>query len=249
MRALRAFRKYGHQANSHDLLKAAALLLMVLDHLGTYFFPEHEVLRVLGRGAAPLFLFLVGYNKQYTIKKSLIAYAALLSAFEFIWLGQIFLQNILWLIIVTRLFLKWYAKKIRYDTYDATATVFAAMVLWPLTFWFAEYGTEGVLFAVVGLWCAHRGASARLRIFLIASAIAWYFFIQGTYWFTFSGTDWATLIGMMSFLGYSFFRYRFHSFARLPKPIATPIKIAGRYSLEIYVAHLMLFILLSSYSS
>jgi hypothetical protein len=56
--------KYGSQANSHDWLKAIAILLMVVDHTGVYFFPDDYLFRFIGRFSFPIFFFLIGYTYQ-----------------------------------------------------------------------------------------------------------------------------------------------------------------------------------------
>ena len=56
--------KYGTQANSHDWLKAIAILLMVVDHVGVYFFPDEYLYRFVGRFSFPIFFFLIGYTYQ-----------------------------------------------------------------------------------------------------------------------------------------------------------------------------------------
>ncbi|KPJ90082.1 MAG: hypothetical protein AMJ53_14895 [Gammaproteobacteria bacterium SG8_11] len=56
--------KYGTQANSHDWLKAIAILLMVVDHTGVYFFPDEYLYRFVGRFSFPVFFFLIGYTYQ-----------------------------------------------------------------------------------------------------------------------------------------------------------------------------------------
>ena len=56
--------KYGRQANSHDWLKAIAILLMVVDHTGVYFYPDIDLFRFVGRFSFPIFFFLIGYTYQ-----------------------------------------------------------------------------------------------------------------------------------------------------------------------------------------
>ena len=56
--------KYGIQPNSHDWLKAIAILLMVVDHIGVYFYPAEYWYRFVGRFSFPMFFFLIGYTFQ-----------------------------------------------------------------------------------------------------------------------------------------------------------------------------------------
>lgn len=51
--------------NLYDYLKVLAILSMVLDHIGYYLFPEILELRLIGRLAFPIFLFLVGFNGSF----------------------------------------------------------------------------------------------------------------------------------------------------------------------------------------
>lgn len=50
------------ESNYQDFLKTIAIITMVIDHLGLYFFPEYEIMRVIGRVSMPIFCFFVGYN-------------------------------------------------------------------------------------------------------------------------------------------------------------------------------------------
>ena len=81
---------------------------MVIDHLGDYFFPDIQAFRAIGRAAMPLFMFLVGTTKNFKVTRELLAAALLVSAWEALWLQQAAFQNILWVIILTRLGLSWY---------------------------------------------------------------------------------------------------------------------------------------------
>lgn len=51
--------------NLYDYLKVVAILTMIVDHLGYYLFPEVLELRLIGRVAFPIFLFLVGFNGSF----------------------------------------------------------------------------------------------------------------------------------------------------------------------------------------
>lgn len=48
------------------MLKLIALLLMVLDHLGYFFFPDQEWMRAVGRLAMPIFAFAIARGFYYT---------------------------------------------------------------------------------------------------------------------------------------------------------------------------------------
>ena len=49
---------------SYDFLKAVAVLLMVIDHVGFYFYPDQQWFRVFGRLCVPIWFFLIGYARS-----------------------------------------------------------------------------------------------------------------------------------------------------------------------------------------
>ena len=68
----------GKQTNYQDLLKLGAIVTMVVDHLGGYFFPEMMALRVVGRYAMPIFGFFVGYNFKNSVNFYILFYGVIL---------------------------------------------------------------------------------------------------------------------------------------------------------------------------
>ena len=59
--------------NSNEL-KIIACIFMFIDHLGYFFFPDNEILRIIGRLAMPLFALFIAEGAYYT--KNKIAYLA-----------------------------------------------------------------------------------------------------------------------------------------------------------------------------
>ena len=57
---------------SYDILKTFAVLTMIIDHIGLYFFPDEMWWRVIGRLSFPVWLFLIGYAQSRDIPKLLI---------------------------------------------------------------------------------------------------------------------------------------------------------------------------------
>lgn len=47
-------------------IKMIAVITMVIDHVGLFFFPEHEILRYIGRIAFPLFAWLIANGAYHT---------------------------------------------------------------------------------------------------------------------------------------------------------------------------------------
>ena len=88
---------------SYDLLKALAIILMIIDHMGYYFSPDEMWFRVLGRLCVPIWFFLIGYAKTTEIPVRFWG-AAVLVALSALVTGQYVLPfNIIFTIIIVRL--------------------------------------------------------------------------------------------------------------------------------------------------
>lgn len=54
---------------SGNQLKLIALIAMTLDHIGAYLLPQHQILRIIGRLALPVYAFLIAEGCHYTRNK------------------------------------------------------------------------------------------------------------------------------------------------------------------------------------
>ena len=66
------------RCQKYDELKAPAIILMIIDHIGLFYLKDYEFLRLIGRGSAPIFFFLVGYSNSTKINNNLVIWAILL---------------------------------------------------------------------------------------------------------------------------------------------------------------------------
>ena len=72
------------QVDNTDLLKATAILLVAIDHFAIYFVdtqPLENWLEVLGRLAAPVFFFLIGFATSRTVPISWLVLGCILMVF------------------------------------------------------------------------------------------------------------------------------------------------------------------------
>ncbi len=85
---------------SGSTLKILACLFMIIDHVGLTFFPEHDIFRILGRLAFPLFAFFIAEGSRYSkhkLRRFLLIFAIGLAFFAFYYVydgslyGNIFL--------------------------------------------------------------------------------------------------------------------------------------------------------------
>lgn len=151
---------------NYDLLKLLALLAMTLDHLGAYLYPDTPELRVIGRAAAPMFCFLVGWNRSYRWRTELLVAAVMVSGLNFLY-GAIFPLNILWVILLGRLLMDWLDRRARPE--QVRAIVFAALVWLPLVGFVLEYATVGLLWMLWGRQQRNHPGSRASAIYAAAA--------------------------------------------------------------------------------
>jgi len=134
--------------DSWDVVKLVALVLMAIDHTGYFFYPDDNWLRAIGRGTAPIFLFLGGYAGSYRFKWDLLILALLMSISDLLLAGHLRPQNILFNILLCRLLLGWmerHGKKINHP-YEW----FFGCMAWLATNFLFHYGSFGMVFAICG---------------------------------------------------------------------------------------------------
>ena len=149
---LKQLNKYG-VVNSYDLLKAIAVITMIIDHLGAYFYPDFELLRVIGRLSYPLFAFCAGYNQKYNFEISLLGYALLMTMGNIIigvdHLFDLLHGSILFSIII-----------LRYSMRFIIPSLFKNLFLWFFVLWFLSipsyllfsYGSAAELWVFVDIY-------------------------------------------------------------------------------------------------
>jgi len=133
--------------NSWDLVKLLGLALMLVDHIGLFFFPDELWLRAIGRSAAPIFLFLGGYASSYRLRWDLVILGILLTVSNTLVAGHFVLLNILLTIVICRLILGW--RESKGGIVQPFAWYFVAMA-WIISLAIIQYGSFGLLFALCG---------------------------------------------------------------------------------------------------
>lgn len=145
-------------ANTEDLWKLAALVLMTLDHIGDYLFPEQLWWRVVGRAAFPIWLFFVGYHMAAAQPASFLAmprqapwllvFTGWVFALDAIGSRELLPLSILFTILLVKLALS--HEKVQAFVLERPfllcglcALAFPIGYLW-------EYGAMGLLFAALG---------------------------------------------------------------------------------------------------
>lgn len=232
---------------SYDLIKFLALIIMIIDHLGAYFFPEDIWWRVIGRAGLPVWFFLVGYARSQEISKPLIVGALILVGANLV-LGQYsFPANALVSIIIVRLVLD---KLCSFGFASVEKLIyvffFLGILSLPSGFLF-EYGSIAILLAMFGYCVRNSEKIAISNLTKVIFSILVMTFSTFLQIITFNlGTfeSIGCILGM-GFFGVILFFFKPAEYPRLtnitPSFMKNMITFGGRYTLEIYVIHLVLF--------
>lgn len=207
---------------------------MGIDHVGHYLLSDAPLYRLLGRGAAPLFFFLIGYTQKLHHPHRVLGLGLLLTFVNSFFLERPFLNILIafWGIqsLLTIVQANWSTKE--YSFWFFLLTVLHIPIASSL-----EYGTWGLLMASAARLFAtcHRHAFAFLGYSLLL------YFLWESALFGFLHSE-SILIGFgLLCLGLYllFTHYRPQVISFIPSWGALPFLCLSRYSLEIYVIHLL----------
>ena len=134
--------------NTYDALKILALVAMTVDHAVMYLMPEQEMLHLIGRLAAPIFCFLIGWNLQYRFRGALLVAAILASVTDVVFDGAVLPLNILWAILFGRMLLQWMERR-GVAWHPIVLIVTCAIWLYP-SLYVVEYGSMVLLWMLWG---------------------------------------------------------------------------------------------------
>jgi hypothetical protein len=142
------------KSNYQDFLKLLALICMVIDHLGLYFFPEVMVARSIGRYAMPIFCFFAGYNFKDTPRIKILFYGILLYCFSrFLISEELSVANILISIFLGQNYI-WFFQKLSERHWQSFGTSYFHIIIlasmWGLTHNYIEYGTLSIAIMLIG---------------------------------------------------------------------------------------------------
>lgn len=230
---------------SYDLLKALALILMVADHIGYFFFPEDIWWRVVGRLCVPIWFFLIGYANTREIPR-LFWVAGGVVAFSTLAAGEyLFPLNIIFTLILARMSVDWlFVHALR--NREAFAGMFFLLFLLSIpTLLVVEYGTLGLLFTLMGVLRRRRdmiSAPGWMVPVFVAASMAGYILMQSMLLPTLSAAQFGVFLGGMIAVCLVLYRFQPRCFEaisvkRFP-PVAV-LQIMGRRTLEIYALHLI----------
>ena len=174
-----------NRPNLYDYLKILALVTMIVDHVWFLFYPDMEILRVIGRFAFPVFLFLVWYNHSYRFQSRL-------------WIRGVILQIWLWLAARQGYIDLWYANillgiwatRVLLSRVQRQRQLALELLLFALALVYAsqsqyivDFGTLLIVFGL--LWYQARTYRAKILMYLaiVWSVVYHILFMQEMYWF------------------------------------------------------------------
>ena len=233
---------------SYDFLKTAAILLMILDHVGYYFFPEDLWFRSIGRMSAPIWFFLIGYARSRDIGPRMWIGFAVLALSQWVVGAAMLPVNILGTMILFRLILDpvmAHIEKHPKTLYPLTALLFVIALPTALA---VEYGSVAMLVVMAGYMTRNRESlpldERSYMTFCVVAAVA-YVLYQVKMFFAFSTLQ--EITAGMGIVGVVILMTGFRPYAypalteKLPAFVSAFFRLCGRRSLEIYVLHLLVF--------
>ncbi len=238
------------ELTSYDLLKALAIILMVIDHTGHHFYPDDMWFRVIGRLCLPIWFFLIGYAKTTEIPNKLWA-GGIIVTMSAIFSGQYLLPlNILFTIIVLRIMRASVVLRCFYSA-DGMRGIFLILVF--LTFPTAilfEYGSITMLFVLIGYALRNKDELAKdidlqyIKIFAALSFLAFYI-LQGINLPHISEAQALFMFAGFTVIGFMLWNFRPAKYVDADRYIAPSIikviQFMGRRTLEIYIGHILIF--------
>jgi hypothetical protein len=236
--------------NSYDIAKFLAIFVMIIDHLGFFFFPEYPVLRGVGRFAFPLFFFLIGYNYKDKTYYNLLIIGLFITVYRY-FLSDFKLLDILISAFITQYFLKLVIKK-NYLTKNNLYLILLSVAIWQVSSQFVfMYGFTCLLFAIAGYITKNQAqlniSKQTINIFIIGSLIINYF--SQIFFFGYKGDDFAIFacsFFLSSVILFAYFSsFKIYDVKIENKKIRNSILFLARNSMFVYWFHLALFIYLS----
>lgn len=236
MKLLKQLYHYGRQANTHDVLKALAMLVVFVDHLGFYLLDNNIYLRVIGRAAAPLFFFVVGTPKNFRFKLDILIYGLILTFSNYFFLKMVYI-NILINFVIIKAVLDHYnpAKK---SGWELSGLFILLCVLTIYLNPLLEYGSFGLLFAIGGRLISQK--DTRGYYWIIATLVVYYLLQSMLFHFIRNMVCVYVFVGICIALGWIMCSFRLREFS-LPTFIRTPTLFISRYSLQLYFIQVLIF--------
>jgi hypothetical protein len=231
-----------------DIIKTIAVIVMVIDHLGMYFFPDITWFRAIGRIGMPVWFFMVGYARGRDLPNRLLIGALVLAVADIVFFNRVFPMNALVTIIALRFTIDLIMGFILRSRYIFVLSSILMTLFYVATNLVVEYGTLALMFACVGYLTRHKDKVMELTFvtnkdyvgFSILTFVAFCLFQNAT--FQFDDIQFA-MMGILTFACMAILMtMRPMTFPQIKGGMVVRVlQYCGRNTLDIYVAHLLVF--------
>jgi hypothetical protein len=225
-----------------DVLKLIGVVTLLVDHYGLFYHPDENTWRLVGRAAAPIFFFLIGFARSRSVPWTWFAFGAAITFMNYLSFGswRDATVNILFNFALLRLaILPIVERHLLSRPIPLAMLSIGCVLLIPATDEELEYSTEGWLWAFFGL--AHRTAleNPGTRIVWtragLATIAALAYIQREIHDYGFDVVQSALLLILVGTIVLSLLGFRRRALVwQPPGPLAAVLRFCGRYSLEIY---------------
>lgn len=231
-----------------DIIKTIAVIVMVIDHIGMYFFPDISWFRAMGRIGMPVWFFMVGYARGRDLPNRLLIGALILAVADIVLFNRVFPMNALVTIIILRFVIDYVMEFVLRSRYLFVLSSILLALFYVATNFVVEYGTLALIFACLGYLTRHKNKVMEVTFmtnkdyigFAIATFIAFCLFQNAQ--FGFDDIQFA-MMGILTFICMGILMtMRPMIFPQIKsRMMIVSLQYCGRKTLDIYVAHLLLF--------
>ncbi len=228
---------------SYDLFKFFAVMTMIVDHFGIYFFPDDLWYRVIGRLSFPVWLFLVGYARSREIPPILIGGAVIVFLSNIVAGMGLLPLSILVSIMIVRLCLDPIMKQLSKSSTHLWVGSGVLFVVALPSFILFEFGALAFIFAIFGYLVRQHGPSIETFRYAVFVCLG-YVFLQSLGYAIFDLQLVVMAIGMVGVTA-ALYNFKPQTYPEITKDMSCVgrriLHLCGRHTLEIYVGHLLLF--------
>jgi TraX protein len=222
---------------THHVIKVVALLIMTIDHMGAYLYPDDLWWRAIGRVTFPVWFFLVGHALTYRTHRDTYLWAVVLLCLNPFLGNEMFPLNALVTILCCQLLLAQVQRRDWFTRCPWTLLV-GCVALWFPSYLLMEYGSLGFLYALMGY--AVRSGKIHTRAGHGVTILALLAFIGGMA----MSFDFSTAQMLVAIAGTTLvtmvlvnFTHRPVTLAWMPNTVQRATLFLSRHSLQYYVVH------------
>lgn len=219
---------------THHLIKVVALIIMTIDHIGAYVYPEAYWWRAIGRTTFPVWFFLIGHAPQGKLSKDIWIWAGALALINPLLGGGVFPTNALITLACCHLAIGQIEKRdlLRREPWSL---IIAAYILLLPSFVLMEYGTEGFLYALMGYAVRKGYMDWRTGKLVTVAALAMFLAMQ-VHAHPYDPVQLVFMVTGTTLVTYYLSRFEYKP-VNSPKLFTRPLLYWSRHSMQYYVVH------------